>query len=145
MSSVCALICNLIRSHVKARHGSKSSGMDHGIRGMDKQQDAAGRPSALNTIRAPANSKSAAPAYVLVEYAPESGEEDLCLYRVLLCADGTADRKGCHSCLDACLDVYYHYRCSRCLFLLSFTCPLQSPLQGPLQGSALLREQDHVR
>jgi hypothetical protein len=48
---------------------------DHG---MALQQDAAARPSALNAIRAPGKAESAAPAYVVVEYAPESGETDLC-------------------------------------------------------------------
>jgi hypothetical protein len=50
--------------------------MDHG---MEWQQEAAARPSVLNVIRAPGKAESAAPAYVLVEYAPESGEADLCL------------------------------------------------------------------
>jgi len=53
-----------------------STVMDHG---MEWQQEAAARPSVLNVIRAPGKAESAAPAYVLVEYAPESGEADLCL------------------------------------------------------------------
>jgi hypothetical protein len=55
--------------------------------GMDLQQDAAARPSALNVIRAPGKAESVSPAYVLVEYAPESGETDLCLQ----CAGGRAE------------------------------------------------------
>ena len=38
---------------------------------MEWQQEAAARPSVLNVIRAPGKAESAAPAYVLVEYAPE--------------------------------------------------------------------------
>ena len=84
------------------------------------QKDAAARPSALNVIRAPRKAESAAPEYVLVEYAPESGGTDPCLWG-FLCARGVR-KNGCRSCLDTCVHVYYPYRCSRCLSLSLAPC-----------------------